>query len=1283
MFNRPNSIMKCVKQCSDSVLLALAIAMVFAALTTQAQAEDAAIKVTSVSFLQNGSVVDTRNGEQLSGVIDLDVQVNFITNQADFATARLDAWLSVSTPTIASTSFTLLKPSALLTIPTSVDSSTDNSYTATIPSDLLASDLTWVLSWVDHSTNSNPSASHLIKAPVFTPTIFSTPPKKEDVLTLSSAGAVTVGNLMDGSPGTGDAVLSDSCPAGEVVTSMAVRFDGGTIKPFHFTCAPFRWDGTAGPQDGTTVYVTSPFANLPFDAQYQTVSCPSGLLTGLRGMTDTTNVYTMGHFCSRSSQILDGSADLSMGIPIGDPSVVGLGTPSEINCPAGHVMTGVDTYTNANDEITGVYMQCTEVLVNDEIFIGDTSIEGTITQTMDCPSGRVVSNIDALISSINGGKLDGLRFSCAQLNPDGTISDPLSQSELGLMYPPYYGYDPEGLETSLECANGFYTGLSGAHSGFLSKIGGYCKEVFSDSGFISSSLEAVPTHITDEVSSSLCLPDEAMTGVEVTVTDNEFQFLIGVKPQCESIQSVAAENPIYIGDPSIEGTITQTMDCPSGRVISNIDALTSSAFSLYGLRFSCALMSEDGSISDPRPQGELGLTYPPYYGYDGIDETSLDCGNGFYTGLSGGHEHYLEKIGGYCKEALGNGEFSGAYLDPTPSHRPGEPYDSKCPSGEALSGVEVSLDSDSFVIGVMARCESIQLIAAEGDSLDVNSNSCTTSSALYNEELCALATINAKVAQRLCPTGIDDCDYNRLYHQFVDVDSIGAEETGSIFHQAFGLSGVKFLEASCFVNSGHESCFNDGVPNQTTLFDNIETFSERFDSPSYRYRYAQYSYEFHHTDLAIPQNHFIPLLLKPLDILSNTIPGDITVGLEMKKEECRALLYYDNPFAQADENCKYRLIEKENGPWYVKHDTNDAVEQKEINLSVMGEIYHLHHGGLAKPYISNACWWDYDYNEIHALISSDNDANIPAPGLVCNTPSEIFDLLSYTTGRGLAVSIETRNAFTSMGLEAFSFIGEFGTALKATTTALRSAKVAARLARIGKVYKAVDNTVSIMVSGLEIYDGFQGLVECRDDDNKAACQTMQLGSIGLSALFLGADALDSGQMVGDLKGNEITLVDSDILSEQEIRPYIDAVRARYEAETGTTLSNQPGSNATLAETSHIAHGLGENGLTPAQQLNLDTNLDALDADGIPARQLLFDLKANSVDRVGELEILLADLPSEVIQVDEFRFELKMKIEQAALNYDDVSELVSFLEESDSAFRALKDLEVDPFTKPCI
>ena len=748
--------------------LALTTIIVFAALTMQARAQDAVIDVTSVSFLQNGSVVDTQNGEQLSGVIDLEVQVNFITNQADFGTGRLDAWLSVSTPTMASTSFTLLKPSALLTIPTSVDSSTGNSYTATIPSDLLATDLTWLLSWVDYSTNSNPSASHLIKAPVFTPTIFSTPPKKEDDLTLSSAGAITVGNLMDGSPGTGDAVLSDSCPVGEVVTSMAVRFDpglyGGTIKQFHFTCAPFLRDGTAGPQDGTTVYVTSPYAYLPFDAQYQTVSCPSGLLTGLRGMTDTTNVYTMGHFCSRSHQILDGSADLSMGTPIGDPSVINSGTPSEINCPAGHVMTGVDTHTNANDEITGVYMQCTDVLVNGEIFIGDTSdtvldyfadgpSPSAVEHHFSCPQNSVLSQLDA---SFDPQVVDSLGFACSLLNADGSTGISISQSDLG--YVSEYG-TVRGSTQSLPCSGRMITGIRGRAGQRVDQIGHHCSDFEQ---MLAGSSEA---GIGDPFGSTTggspvdqrCGAGKVATGAYVWVNSN-YGDIDDIKLICTDSAAMDLEpNDIvldYFADGPSPSAVEHHFSCPQNSVLSQLDASFDPQV-VDSLGFACSLLNADGSTGISISQSDLG--YASEYGTVRGTTQSLPCDGRMITGIRGRAGQRVDQIGHHCSD-LGQmltGAAETGLGDPFGSTTGGSPVDQRCGAGKVATGAYVWVNSNYGDIGdIRLICADFNVVMGQLPPIDNLPPVLTIQHSLLAEPTTGLVKLTLEAAL--------DSDFNEL-----------------------------------------------------------------------------------------------------------------------------------------------------------------------------------------------------------------------------------------------------------------------------------------------------------------------------------------------------------------------------------------------------------------------------------------------------------------------------------------------------------------------------------------
>ena len=365
---------------------------------------------------------------------------------------------------------------------------------------------------------------------------------------LSNAHSVSVGNLMAASPGTYDTKDSMSCPLGEVVVDMNIGYDanqyGGTIKDIEFTCAVLNSDGSVGPLTNPTATVGSPFS---FGLPQHNVSCPGGILTGLRGRTDATNIYTMGHFCTNS--------DPSYGTPIGDASVAAMGTLSQVQCPENHAMTGIDVYTNGDYDYSGIDVQCTEVTpglpggpedpppstdvwgLNHEgdTFLGyaNSGNEPALSSLslFECPIGSAVSGFDVL--SDHAG-VHGVRFACSSLSENGEIGAAVYQTDLGMGYPASFGnlYD---TDTNLLCLDGFITGIRALQDVRFFKLGYACSTLAQvrDGGYSTSLMAGIDNGFAYE---SQCAPGDVVTGALLELNDiGSIKQLKDMKLMCTEV----------------------------------------------------------------------------------------------------------------------------------------------------------------------------------------------------------------------------------------------------------------------------------------------------------------------------------------------------------------------------------------------------------------------------------------------------------------------------------------------------------------------------------------------------------------------------------------------------------------------------------------------------------------------------------------------------------------------------------------------------------------------------
>jgi len=263
--------------------------------------------------------------------------------------------------------------------------------------------------------------------------------------TLSNDHHVSLGNLMIGTPDPSDSLDSYSCPLGEVVTDMNIYYDpaqyNGTIKEFNFTCAVLNNDGSVGPVGASPTVLYTPYY---FGLSGHNVPCPGGILTGLRGRTDATNIYTMGHFCT----------DPDYGDPLGTLSHSASGTEAQAVCPPDHAMTGFDVHINDDQEFTGVGVQCIEVipgLPGDEpppepgttvlapVFGVEDNLPETISDEFRCGDGRVLYSAEMWFDDDG---INGVSFSCVTMQENGAIvrdtaNDILNQFDLG--YPAVFG----------------------------------------------------------------------------------------------------------------------------------------------------------------------------------------------------------------------------------------------------------------------------------------------------------------------------------------------------------------------------------------------------------------------------------------------------------------------------------------------------------------------------------------------------------------------------------------------------------------------------------------------------------------------------------------------------------------------------------------------------------------------------------------------------------------------------------------------------------------------------
>jgi hypothetical protein len=667
--------------------LALITVIVFAALTMQARAQDAVIDVTSVSFLQNGVLVDAPNGETVTKGVDLEVQVNFITNQQNISTDQIKAWFSISAPTVANTNIPLFKPSVLLSLPTSVDPSLNNSFTATVPSGLITDDMTWVLNWVDYSANSVASGAHLIAG-------------FESLISFESD--VSVLDYFADGPSPSAVEHHFTCPQNSVLSQLDASFDPQVVDSLGFACSLLNADGSTGaPVSQSDLGYASEYGTIRGSAQ--SLPCSGRMITGIRGRAGQ-RVDQIGHHCSNMQQMLTGTSVTGLGDPFG--STTG-GSPVDQRCGAGKVATGAYIWVNSNyGDIDDIKLICTDfnaamdleshVTVLD--YFADGPSPSAVEHHFTCPQYSVLSQLD---TSFDPQVVDSLGFSCSPLNADGSTGTPVSQSNLG--YASEYG-TIRGSAQSLPCSGRMITGIRGRAGQRVDQIGHHCSDMQQ---MLAGTAE---TGLGDPFGSTTggspvdqrCGAGKVATGAYVWVNSN-YGDIGDIKLICTDFNAAMNPEPNdtvldYFADGPSPSAVEHLFSCPQNSVLSQLDASFDPQV-VDSLGFSCSPLNADGSTGIPVSQSNLG--YASEYGTVRGSTQSLPCSGRMITGIRGRAGQRVDQIGHHCSDMqqMLAGTAETGIGDPYGSTTGGSPVDQRCGAGKVATGASVWVNSNYGDIG--------------------------------------------------------------------------------------------------------------------------------------------------------------------------------------------------------------------------------------------------------------------------------------------------------------------------------------------------------------------------------------------------------------------------------------------------------------------------------------------------------------------------------------------------------------------------------------------------------